>query len=60
MEQVGCVDCHNHVDGVRVVLILGNCGHGVVILVVMVVVKGAVIMEVMVVVTRPSEMKVSP
>ena len=52
MEQVGCVDCHNHVDGVRVVLTLVNCSHGVFILVVMVVVMGAVIMEVMEVVIK--------
>ena len=45
---IGYVDCHNHVDGVRMVLTLVNCSHGVVILVVM----GAVKMEVMVVVTK--------
>ena len=49
---VGHVDCHNHVDGFKVVLTLVNCGHGVVILVVMVVVIVVVIMEVMVVVTK--------
>ena len=49
---IGYVDCHNHVDGVRVVLTLVNCSHGVVLWVVMVVVMGAVIMEVMEVVLK--------
>ena len=52
MEQVVYVDYHYHVDGVRVVLTLVNCSHGVVLWVVMVVVMGAVIMEIMVVVIK--------
>ena len=44
---IGYVDCHNHVDGVRMVLTLVNCT-----IVVILVVMGAVKMEVMVVVTK--------